>query len=1454
MIDKNDPRLTAFVLGELEESDRQEIQAAIDAQSELQAEIKQIQKASGQLESFFQTESGVGLTNEQLDLLKAELNEDSKVQLADQNQIDRPNRRTGARLFWGATASILGLFLIGLLWWEPLIEKFANVYSDSNPTQLSAPKESGRDAPLVAAAGGSPPPTSVESDPEFQRIKSLVDSEQWKKDLESADNPEEATRILEERLTQIENEIIDPSGNVSSSREAMQQILLDEKTKIQEMWFESKLEPELVRLESELAVGDSPQDSLDNLLPKSSLNFAEFDQSKFDGQVPQHGGFDLRGRIDLNGRLELNESEPNLVDSDVFVTESFATHDRRTEEQKFQVQERYPRPAEFLSGGEIPLAVALAGRQKGKDAPPAPPGYRYETRTRDVPFTRMLQQTKTRSVPIQKTRIETRTRITSDGKEEEYQVSVPYTEQVAQSYTVNVPVQEMVTQNYQVLVPIDRSADAKQLTGAVAKQNANSGEKKTDKPKSWRRVKATSNTSRLMVGDKDELDMQAMQVNVQVDGFQARVLIDCFYYNDRDRQLEGTFKIRLPDDSSLYYFAFGQSAYDFAPEQPIAGEEFLGKNYQFVSLRPADIRRDRQEAWNNVKESRMVPKEKAAFAYSQTVRRRVDPALVEWSGAGVFNARVFPLMPKKLHRIVIGYDVSLTQTADGWAYQLDLPEQTGNCHVDLNVTDVTGSDWQLAFDENADEEDSKSIPAIKWQSGENGGNGRSSKRHRFSDPQWRSMRLSSTGNKALVVRSEKDESMPFFATRFKVDLPADKNNDAAKRALFLVDTSLSSRPDKFNVWLDLLKATLNNNRDQVKEFAVMFFSVDSQYWKTEYVENTEANTKQLLKDCYQLELEGATDLHGAMRTVAETQWLTEGGKPDLFLLSDGAANWGETNLHLIHNEIVAADVGSLFAFQTGLNGTAISNLRFLAGRTGGAVFSVASEDEIAKASTAFRSRPWKLESIEIDGASDVMTAGRVQWVYPDQPLTIVGRGVTKSDVELRLTRGDESKTLTVSSDVQIESETAGRLYGQVAVGQLERLGDQVFDVAAAYARHFRITGSTCSLLMLETEADYQRFNIKLEEDNFVVKSRNANSVVEKTLAKHAESIADPKTQLIKWVQRLEAMPQLRFKMPTAIKIALDDLNVVAVDGRLKASESNSADWSKKYASGLAETLDYDVVATEAERRKSQSVDAALKAYSNLIEKNPGDFVIAKDVAYTAMELDRPAPAYHLLRRAIQSRPFDSSSYSAIGQCLAQLGQADMAMVYYEIALAGTFPNQGADFRQIAATEYMSMLRNVVAGKIKTEAKNFAEARLESLSKTMNSESDLIITMMWNTDSTDVDLHVTEPTGETCSYQNKKTKSGGRITADITNGFGPEMYTTKNAIDGTYRISAKYFGNNQNRTKVPTKIQLTVYRNFGSADEAVSRETIRLSTVGEVEEISSVGIGIGIGSSKKGTSK
>ena len=967
-------------------------------------------------------------------------------------------------------------------------------------------------------------------------------------------------------------------------------------------------------------------------------------------------------------------------------------------------------------------------------------------------------------------------------------------------------------------------------------EEANKGvvDKTVANGKSWKRVAATANTTRLMVGDQDELDMRGMQVNVQVDGFRARVLIDTFYYNDRDQQLEGNFKLRLPDDASLYYFAFGQSSFEYVPNGELAEQEFIqpvqAKNgTQFVSLAADKIAEQRQQAWDNVKEARMVPKEKAAFAYQQTVKRRVDPALVEWSGAGVFAARVFPLAPQKLHRIVVGYDVNLTTTDGGLTYRLDLPEQLGQCRVAINVSQADGAKYSVT-------------PEVKpTVEGEN--------RHylftnsKLGESRTIELGVDSPGESTLLTTHD-EEAGDYWAAQLQPQLPV-VDAGSSSHGVFLVDTSLSSNPDKFNVWLKLLRATLNENRDSMKQFAVLIFNVESYFWRDEYVENTPENVDQLIADLEQLALEGATDLYGAAKRLTTTEWVAKGQhSPNLFLLSDGAATWGETDLRLLQNRLADSDLGSLFAYQTGLTGTAINGLRYLADQSGGAVFSVATEDEVIAAATAHRKRAWKIETISVEGGTDVLTAGRVRWVYPGQTITMVGRGDVTESGKLVLSQGETKKVIPFEFDSRVESELASRMYGYVAVGQLESLGGSVEQFAAAYARHFRVTGQTCSLLMLESEADYERFKIVPQEDLFVIKTKTASSLVEKTLLANKAELISPKARLVGWIEKLQEMPGFEFQMPTALALVVDDIQVPTISQPLVCENRKLADLSDEFVQHLQSgKLDYEVVLAESKRRGLGAAGDAIKTLSSLVENSPGDLSLARDLAFVAMELEQPAHAYGLLRRVVTMRPFEPTVYPAIAKCLTQLGQADMALLYYEIAIEAKFQNRGKDYRKIVTTEYMDLLRKMVAGELSSDIVNYAKARLESLESRaeMIGENDIVITMMWNVDQADVDLHMIEPSGEDCHYGLRQTKSGGQITRDVTDGFGPEMYWIRKAPVGKFAVKVKYFGNQANRTSMRSKVYLTIYRNYGRENQTVRFKTVELEDVGELQDVLTIGI-------------
>ena len=103
-----------------------------------------------------------------------------------------------------------------------------------------------------------------------------------------------------------------------------------------------------------------------------------------------------------------------------------------------------------------------------------------------------------------------------------------------------------------------------------------------------------------------------------------RILLEGLRGLDLHRAYAG---ITLPNEASLYFFAFGETAYGFeGSERPGIRQAFYnirGENQ--LGTAPAQIMRARAETWKAPKEARMVPRAKAAHAYRETVRRRVPP-------------------------------------------------------------------------------------------------------------------------------------------------------------------------------------------------------------------------------------------------------------------------------------------------------------------------------------------------------------------------------------------------------------------------------------------------------------------------------------------------------------------------------------------------------------------------------------------------------------------------------------------------------------------------------------------------------------------------------------------------------------------------------------------------------------------------------------------------------------
>ncbi|HWO21310.1 MAG TPA: DUF2135 domain-containing protein [Kofleriaceae bacterium] len=965
-------------------------------------------------------------------------------------------------------------------------------------------------------------------------------------------------------------------------------------------------------------------------------------------------------------------------------------------------------------------------------------------------------------------------------------------------------------------------------------QGGKPGGGKDGEPQTWKRSQIVPNSSRVMVGDRDELALRGMQTRVMIDGFRARVVIDYLYANERDHQLEGTFQLRLPEEASPYFFAFGETRYAASEPKPaltIATDRDPGG----ASADPDALMQQRKTEWLAPKEARMVPREKAQIAYGATVRRRVDPAIVEWAGAGVFSARVFPLAPHKLHRIVVGYDVDLTPIGGDLEYRLELPEQAPAAVVDVSVA--------AAHAATASPEVAPRAVAGR-------------KLFHFEGRKERTIRIRLASPGAPVLVATDPKTGPFFAARVSPQLPA-ADAQTSDRAVFLVDTSLSANPDRFNIWLKLLRGILDGNRGSLKQFNVLFFSVDAHWYRPGFVDNTPAEVEALLAFAGGLALEGATDLGAALGAIAPAVRLTvngasdaarprpNGGLPDLFLLSDGASTWGEANLHALGRMLDG--LGPLFAYQTGLAGTDTAALAHLTRQTGGAVFSVTGESEIARAATAHRARPWRLVGVEVTGGSDVLIAGTPSVLFPGQTVQVAGRGAIAQGAALVLTVEQDGKRQAVKTPLgaPLPSPLAARAYGQIATAHLEELEAGTEAEARAYATHFRVTGRTCSLLMLETEEDYARFGIKPDDDAFVVKATPAGELYAKVLGAAYATLGDPKASFLALLGRLEKSPDIRLQIPASYKAALGQLPAAAFavpTTPLATKLRERARLSPALVPLLAKhDLDYDTLTADAAaRRAKQSPADALKALSSLVEQSPGDAVLARDVAFSAMELGLHPQAFHLLRRVADARPHEPQTYRAMAQALAAMGRHELALAYFEIPLLGQWDPRFGDLRKIVELDYLRFLRQVQGGNAAPTLKDYARSRLETLAAAIGMKSaDVVVTITWNTDNTDVDLHVTEPSGEECYYEHRQTAIGGALTQDVTQGYGPEMYVLPRAPKGRYAIRAHYFASDRNRTSARTKVYVTIFEGWGTPAERVRERVVTLETGQQYHELGTI---------------
>lgn len=114
---------------------------------------------------------------------------------------------------------------------------------------------------------------------------------------------------------------------------------------------------------------------------------------------------------------------------------------------------------------------------------------------------------------------------------------------------------------------------------------------------------------------------------------------------------------------------------------------------------------------------------------------------------------------------------------------------------------------------------------------------------------------------------------------------------------------------------------------------------------------------------------------------------------------------------------------------------------------------------------------------------------------------------------------------------------------------------------------------------------------------------------------------------------------------------------------------------------------------------------------------------------------------------------------------------------------------------------------------------------------------LRVLLAWDSDNTDLDLHVVSPDGEHVFYGNRVVANGGALDVDVTSGFGPEIYATPTPLAGTYLVYVNYYGGSQDEgadgSGAITVASVTLISQEGTPNEKLETVQVPLRAAGEL---------------------
>jgi len=263
---------------------------------------------------------------------------------------------------------------------------------------------------------------------------------------------------------------------------------------------------------------------------------------------------------------------------------------------------------------------------------------------------------------------------------------------------------------------------------------------------------------------------------------------------------------------------------------------------------------------------------------------------------------------------------------------------------------------------------------------------------------------------------------------------------------------------------------------------------------------------------------------------------------------------------------------------------------------------------------------------------------------------------------------------------------------------------------------------------------------------------------------------------------------------------------------------------------------------------------ARRVLTSILELGLDQPDLLRVVGYRLIDVGDLDIAIQLFKDVLEMRPEEPQSYRDL---------ADVLALRWEDATWRLAHQQQADFDISYA---MSLLHQVVLGKWDRRLQEIQVTALMELNRLLAKVDRLLpeeqkrilqpgldpsligvldvglrIVLSWDSDLTDIDLWVIEPTGNKVFYKEPLSIIGGLLSRDFTLGYGPEEYLLKEPIPGNYKIRARYYEASQRKLLGPVTAKAVIFTNWARPDEKRQELTFRLDQIGQFESVGDVRI-------------